>query len=63
MKELEKAKELIEQFMNDTTAESYRKGIVHAIYHVEEVIILVNDPEVRKYYFEVLEHLKEIKQL
>jgi len=58
-----KAEELIEEFMNDTTAESYRKGIVHAIYHVEEVIVLVNDQEVRKYYFEVLEELKEIKQL
>ena len=63
MKAEEKAIELIEEFMNDTTADSYRKGIVHAIYHVEEVIILVNDQEIRKYYFEVLEHLKEIKQL
>ena len=61
MKAEEKAIELIEEFMNDTTADSYRKGIVHAIYHVEEVIILVNDQEIRKYYFEVLEHLKEIK--
>ena len=63
MKAEEKAIELIEEFMNDTTADSYRKGIVHAIYHVEEVIILINDQETRKYYFEVLEHLKEIKQL
>lgn len=61
MKAIDKAQELIEIFSNDNTRDSERKAIEHAIYHVEEVIILVNDQETRKYYFEVLEHLKEIK--
>jgi len=58
-----KAEELIEEFMNDNTRDSERKAIEHAIYHVEEVIILVNNQETRKYYNEILEELKEIKQL
>lgn len=61
MNAIEKAEELIEVFSNDNTRDSERKAIEHAIYHVEEVIILVNDQETRKYYFEVLKHLKEIK--
>jgi hypothetical protein len=63
MKAIDKAQELIEIFSNDNTRDSERKAIEHAVYHVEEVIILVKDQETRKYYFEVLEHLKEIKQL
>jgi homoserine kinase len=58
-----KAKELIEEFMNDTTAESYRKGIVHAIYHVNEILDIVNDQTIKDYYNEILEELNEIKQL
>lgn len=63
MKAREKAEDLIEEFSNDNTRDSERKAIEHAIYHVEEVITLVNNQDTIKYYNEVLEELKEIKQL
>ena len=57
----EKVEELIEVFSNDNTRDSERKAIDNAIYHVETVIELVYDQATKKYYTEVLEHLKEIK--
>jgi hypothetical protein len=57
----EKAEELIEVFSNDNTRDSERKAIKHAIYHVERVIKLVYYQATKKYYTEVLNHLKEIK--
>ena len=61
MKAIDKAQELIEIFSNDNTRDSERKAIEHAIYHVEEVIVIAYDQATRKYYFEVLNYLKEIK--
>lgn len=61
MKAIDKAEELIEIFSNDNTRGSERKAIEHAIYHVEEVIVIAYDQATKNYYKEVLEHLKEIK--
>ena len=61
MNAIEKAEELIEIFSNDNTRDSERKAIDNAIYHVEKVIELAYDQATKKYYKEVLNHLKEIK--
>jgi len=61
MNAIEKADELIEIFSNDNTRDSERKAIEHATYHVEEIILIAYDQATKKYYTEVLNHLKEIK--
>lgn len=61
MNAIENAHELIEIFSNDNTRDSERKAIEHAIYHVEEVIVIAYDQATKKYYTEVLNHLKKIK--
>jgi cobyrinic acid a,c-diamide synthase len=61
MKAINKAEELIEVFSNDNTNDSERKAIEHAIYHVEEIIVIAYDQATKNYYKEVLNHLKQIK--
>jgi cobyrinic acid a,c-diamide synthase len=61
MKAINKAEELIEVFSNDNTNDSECKAIEHAIYHVEEIIVIAYDQATKNYYTEVLNHLKQIK--
>lgn len=57
----EKAEELIEVFSNDNTRDSERKAFEHAIFHVEEMLSVINWHVDHDFYKEVLKHLNEAK--
>lgn len=57
----EKANQLIEVFSNDNTRDSERKAIKHAIYHMEEMIIVQVNQHMVDYYKAVLKILNNKK--
>ena len=54
-----KAEELIEVFSNDNTRDSERKAYEHAIFHVEEMLNVINYLDDREFYKQVLTILKD----
>jgi hypothetical protein len=55
----QKAEELIEVFSNDNTRDSERKAYEHAIFHVEEMLNVINYLDDREFYKQVLTILKD----
>lgn len=54
-----KAEELIEVFSNDNTRDSERKAYEHAIFHVEEMLNVINYLDDREFYKQVLTILQD----
>ena len=55
----DKVEELIEVFLNDNTRDSERKAYEHAIFHVEEMLNVINWLDEQEFYKKVLTILKD----